>query len=243
METRNPNDPRRVPQYNRQEQELIRQLMESRLAQHDTLEYEDLDDYEVPLSSKLPMLTRPALTIKYRKMTFSMASIRMFAGIQHVLPILNRKKKRLSVIPLKEEESSSVMWARQREIDGKWYNREITSLEVVETVYELMGWDRNSRYKAPGHIANSPRGIIMVYELTEASMDTRETTEYTDPETGEIKKRKILYYPDEFKGRLGRSYNDYVAMHQTSMFETLEEMTGNSYSDAPVIQGTPGEGR
>ena len=45
-------------------------------------------------------------------------------------------------------------------------NREITSLEVVETVYELMGWDRNSRYKAPGHIANSPRGIIMVYELT-----------------------------------------------------------------------------
>ena len=136
METRNPNDPRRVPQYNRQEQELIRQLMESRLAQHDTLEYEDLDDYEVPLSSKLPMLTRPALTIKYRKMTFSMASIRMFAGIQHVLPILNRKKKRLSVIPLKEEESSSVMWARQREIDGKWYNREITSLEVVETVYE-----------------------------------------------------------------------------------------------------------
>ena len=242
MEPRNPNDPRRVPQYNRQEQELIRQLMESRLSHHETLEYEELDDYEVPLSSKLPMLTKPSVSIKYRKLSFSMASIRLFAGIQHVLPILNRKKQRLSVIPLADEESSSVMWARQRESDGKWYNREIISLELVEDIYNLMGWNRNARYKVPGHIANSPRGLILIYELSEAPITPKETTEYTDPDTGEIKKHKILYYPEEFKGRLGRSYNDYMSFHQQSIFDALEEITGNSYSDAPVRREGPGNG-
>ena len=119
MEPKKLNEPRRVPQYSRQEQELIRQLMEARLANHESLEYEVFDDYEVPLSSKLPMLTKPAVSIKYRKMTFSMASIRLFAGVQYVLPILNRKKQRLSIIPLADEESSSVMWARQRESDSR----------------------------------------------------------------------------------------------------------------------------
>lgn len=242
MEPKKPNEPRRVPQYSRQEQELIRQLMEARLANHESLEYEVFDDYEVPLSSKLPMLTKPAVSIKYRKMTFSMASIRLFAGVQYVLPILNRKKQRLSIIPLADEESSSVMWARQRESDGKWYNREIVSLEFVEDIYNAMGWNRSLRYKVPGHIANSPRGIILIYELSEAPINPKETTEYTDPDTGEIKKHKTLYYPDEFKGRLGRSYDDYMAFHQQSIFDDLEGITGNTYMDAPLTPDDPTDG-
>lgn len=145
----------------------------------------------------------------------------------------------MSIIPLADEESSSVMWARQRESDGRWYNREIVSLEFVEDIYSLMGWNRNARYKAPGHIANSPRGIILIYELSEAPINPKKTTEYTDPDTGEIKKHKTLYYPDEFKGRLGRSYNDYMSFHQQSIFDALEDMTGNSYSDAPLLPDGP----
>ena len=84
--------------------------------------------------------------------------------------------------------------------------------------------------------------VTPVYELSEASINPKETTEYTDPDTGEIKKHKTLYYPDEFKGRLGRSYNDYMSVHQQSIFDALEDMTGNSYSDAPLLPDGPTDG-
>lgn len=243
MESKNPNNQEREQGYSRREQELIRQFIEYRLAQNEILEYEEFDDYEVPLPSKLPILTKPGVTLKYRTMCFSMASIRLFLGCQHILPILNRKKKRLSVIPLKEEEASSIMWARRRDSDGKWYNREITIPDIVDDIFDLMDWDRDLRYRAPGHIADSPRGLIIIYELSEASMYPRGMTEYTDPETGEVKKHRKLYYPDEFKGRLGRSYNDYIALHQLSMFDDLSESDHAGTSDSspnssPASEGT-----
>ena len=49
--------------------------------------------------------------------------------------------------------------------------------------------------------------------------------EYTDPVTGEVKKRQVKYYPDFYKDRIGRYYDDYAAVRQMNMFERIEEYT------------------
>ena len=49
--------------------------------------------------------------------------------------------------------------------------------------------------------------------------------EYIDKITGQTKKRQVKYYPDEYKYKIGKSYNDYVAFQQQSLFENLEEYT------------------
>ena len=36
-----------------------------------------------------------------------------------------------------------------------------------------------------------------------------------------------------YKDRIGRSYNDYAAAQQMSMFEPMDEYTGKTYVDAP----------
>jgi len=224
--------------YNMQDQELIHQLMQSRLAQKEELVYEDLDSYEVPPRTQFSMLTKPAVSIKYKQFTFSMASIRLFEGIKHILPILSADRKRLAIIPLAEEESVSVEWARQKS-DGTWTNKGITSLEFVEKIFTLMDWQRDCRYKALGYVANSPRGIILVFDLSEAIMFSRETVEFVNPETGEVKKKKVIYYPDEYKGRIGKSYNDYMETHKTSIFDQFEDLTGNTYNDASPLSNEP----
>jgi len=63
-------------------------------------------------------------------------------------------------------------------------------------------------------------------------MFTPQPAEYVDPQTGEVKKKQIKYYPDTYKDRIGKSYNDYVASQQMSLFESLEEYTGKTYGDA-----------
>ena len=59
----------------------------------------------------------------------------------------------------------------------------------------------------------------MLFDLEEAIMFTPKPQEYTDPLTGEMKKKQMKFFPDAYKNRIGKSYNDYIADHQMNMFE------------------------
>ena len=158
-----------------------------------------------------------------------MACIRLFEGIKYVLPILHPNKKRLALIMCPEEDSASVEWARQK--GENWVNKDITSLEFVENIFRLMNWNRECRYKVLGRVANSDQGLCMLFDLEEAIMFTPKPQEYTDPLTGEMKKKQMKFFPDTYKNRIGKSYNDYIADHQMNMFEDFIGYQGSAVLD------------
>ena len=174
---------------------------------------------------------KPAVSIKYGVMKFNMACIRLFEGIKYVLPILHPNKKRLALIMCPEEDSASVEWARQK--DENWVNKDITSLEFVENIFKIMSWNRGCRYKILGRVANSDQGLCMLFDLEEAIMFTPKPQEYTDPLTGEMKKKQIKFFPDVYKDRIGKSYNDYIAGHQMNLFEDFIGYQGSVVLDEP----------
>lgn len=217
--------------YTAKEQELIRQLVQARLEQKSELGFEDLDSYELPPRTQFSMLNKPAVSIKHREMTFNMACIRLFEGVQYILPFTSRPKKRVAVVTCSEEESESVQWARLNK-KGVWTNRTIVSEEYLAKLFDLMGWDPTCRYKVMGRVTNSERGLILVFDLEEAILFTT-PEEYVDRRTGEVKKRQIKYYPDEYKDRIGKSYKDYLEKYQMSMFEQLSDYSEEG-EDQPV---------
>ena len=217
--------------YTAKEQELIRQLVQARMEQKAELGYEDLDSYELPPRTQFSMINKPAVSIKYREMTFNMACIRLFEGVQFILPFTSRTKRRLAVATCSEEEAESVQWARINN-KGAWTNRTIVSEEYLAKIFEFMHWDPNCRYKVMGRVTNSERGLILVFDLDEAILFTT-PEEYVDRKTGEVKKRQIKYYPDEYKERIGKSYKDYLEKYQMSMFEQLSD-----YEEEPAPQTT-----
>lgn len=221
--------------YNFTYQELIRQLVKSRMAQGQELEFEDLSGYELPPRTQFSMLSKPAVSIKYGKMTFNMASVRMFDEALFILTPVNRDKKRLMVVPCKEEESASLQWARIRESDDTKVNRTISSEEFILKLYKMMGWKLNCRYKILGRVALAKPGPmpVLIFDLEEAIMFDSKPMEFVDEETGEIKKKQVKYYPEEYKDCIGKSYNDYIEAKQMNIFEFLDEYTGQSYSDLP----------
>lgn len=211
---------------------LIQELIKVRQETNRELEYEHFDGYEMPPRTQFSMLKKPAVSIKYGKLTFNMAAIHLFEGIKNVLPMVNRQKKRLAIVPCTEEESASVEWARQK--GDIWVNKQVTSLDFVETIFQIMEWNRECRYKVLGRLVNSDRGLILVFDLEEFIMFGPKKEEYVDPATGETKKRQVKYYPDFYKNRIGRYYNDYIVMHQMSLFEDTE-----SYSDGSDLAAKP----
>ena len=216
----------------KKEQELITQLVNIRKEQNQELPFENLDGYEIPPRTQFSMLKKPALTFKLSKMEFNCAAVRLFKGITQILPVVNRAKKRLAAIPCQEEESASVEWSRLKK--DVYVSKTITSVDFVERIFELMGWDRTCRYKILGRLAQTERGLILVFDFTEAIMFAPKPVEYIDKVTGLTKKRQVKYYPDEYKYKIGKSYNDYVAFHQQSLFENLEEYTDTTVAATPT---------
>ena len=62
-------------------------------------------------------------------------------------------------------------------------------------------------------------------------MFTPKPQEYTDPLTGEMKKKQMKFFPDAYKNRIGKSYNDYIADHQMNMFEDFIGYQGSAVLD------------
>lgn len=205
--------------YSPKEQELIRQLVQERLGKKGAIEFESLDDYVVPPNMFFSMIKKPAVSIRGNRMEFNMSSIRLFEGVQYVLPMLSERKKRMVVAICAEEELSSVEWARLKK--GKWVNRNLTCPEYVQNIYKMMNWQTNCRYKVYGNLANSERGLVLVFDLTAAVMFDPLPEEYFDKKSGKMKKRINKFYPDEIRMKLGRSYSDYVAIQERSSFESL----------------------
>ena len=125
-------------------------------------------------------------------------------------------------------------WTRKRKKDGVVLNRDVVSVDFTEKIFKLMGWNRECRYKVHGRLANSDRGLILVFELDDAIMFEPNREEYTDPVTGKVKKRRVKYYPDFYKDRIGRSYNDYEAARQLNQFEDMGTYEGSEQLEHDV---------
>jgi hypothetical protein len=209
---------------------LIQALVKEQLERGEQLEYEKFDGYELPPSTQFSMIKKPTVTIKYGKIRFNMAAIKLFSGIKYILPMIHKDKKRLAVVPCKEEENSSVEWARRRKKDDAWVNKEISTVDFVNKIFERMGWRRDCRYKIIGRIANSDKGLILLFDLEEAICFEPTKKEVVNPVTGKKTVVNNKIYPKKYEGKIGMDYNDYVSGDMNSKFENL----GEYIEDSPV---------
>ena len=98
----------------------------------------------------------------------------------------------------------------------------------------MMGWRDECRYKVYGHLSNSERGLVLVFDLASAVMFDPLPEEYFDKKSGTMKKRINKYYPDEIRMKLGRSYSDYEASQRRSSFESFSGYMDTSGSAVPA---------
>jgi len=233
------------------ELKLIQELVSLRKESDRSLEYEQLDDYRMPPRTHFAMLKKPAVSIKYGRMTFNMAAIRLFEGTVNILPMIHEGKFRLAAVPCTEEENASVEWARKNK-QGKWTNKEIRSEEFIGSIFKMMGWDPKCRYKVLGEVRNSDRGLILVFDMTECICYEKGKEAYTNPATGEVKQRQIKRYLDESNNHIGKPYNDYEAERKLNQFENTggysdgsEDSSNDAAADtdnAPVAAYSPSSG-
>ena len=132
---------------------------------------------------------------------------------------------------IRQGEKSAVKYADEIIVLSKGVQKYF--METYGNIFKLMNCNRECRYKVLGRVANSDQGLCMLFDLEEAIMFTPKPQEYTDPLTGEMKKKQIKFFPDVYKDRIGKSYNDYISGHQMNLFEDFIGYQGSAVLDEP----------
>lgn len=152
----------------------------------------NLAGYEVAKAELFAHSREPAITVWDNKIKFNMACLRRFPKVTHIQLLINPEELRLIVRPCEPDAPDSLRWATGGgEKDIK--NRDMVCAIFAAKLYELMGWDKQYRYKMLGKPAIYNNEGLYLFKLTDFELFVA---------TGSGKKRRS-YLPEDWRDCFG----------------------------------------
>lgn len=149
----------------------------------------DLAGYQVTKAELFAHTREPAITIWESRIKFNMACLRKFPGVTHIQILIHPEQKRLIIRPCEPDAPDSLRWAKgggEKELS----NRDLLCRLFAAKVFDLMGWDKQYRYKMMGKPATCDGEVLFLFKLT-------------DFELFVSGKRKHSYLPGEWRDYFG----------------------------------------
>ena len=229
---------KRMDRLSSQELEMVRDYASVRAANKRPLKYNSMETFTQSHPGKFPRLSTPQMTLKpkTKHMMFNTSAVLAFDGLAYIIPFHDYDRKQIVILPVAEEELSSLRWARMK--DDKWIPRPISCEDFLEEVYYNIGLDRSKTYKCMAEVQQTPRGLALMFDMATAWEAPSQKEEVTDVITGEIKMKRVKHYPERFKNGGGLSFDEYEAGRKNRAFNSLEGFVGGGMmptdSDSPT---------
>ncbi len=150
----------------------------------------DLSGYQVTKAELFSHITEPSITIWENRIKFNMACLRRFPGVTHIQILIHPGQKRLIIRPCDPDAPDSLRWAKgggEKELT----NRDLLCKIFAAKVFDLMGWDKQYRYKMMGKPATCDGEVLFLFKLTDFELFL------TGP------KKKGSYLPGEWRDYFG----------------------------------------
>lgn len=129
----------------------------------------DLDGFQVTKAELFAHTRDPAITLWYSKIKFNMACLRKFPGVTHVQLLIHTGQRRIIIRPCDPDAPDSLRWARGLS-GGALENRDLVCKIFAAKVFDLMGWDRDNRYKILGNTATYKNEMLFLFKLSDYEM-------------------------------------------------------------------------
>lgn len=150
----------------------------------------DLAGYQVTKAELFAHTREPAITIWENRIKFNMACLRRFPGVTHIQILIHPEQKRLIIRPCEPDAPDSLRWAKGGK-EEELINRDLLCKIFAAKVFDLMGWDKQYRYKMLGKPAAYNDEALFLFKLTDFELFV----------TGG--KRKGSYLPGEWRDYFG----------------------------------------
>lgn len=180
----------------------------------------DLSGYEIVRAQFFSTRFDPAVTISSGKIVFNTACLKKFEDVEYVELLFNSVEKCIAVRPCERSSINAIKWGTIR--DGRWAVLPKSCKGFSEPLYELMGWNKECKYKLRGQFCGSADEQVMIFELEEPEVlvqekNAEQSAEEVEKKPEEAQKpvKKILY-PEAWIYNFGESTNRTVFLQRVA---------------------------
>ena len=169
-----------------------------------------LAPFQVVRKELFAHLRDPQVTIRSGSITFNSACINGLEDAVYVKLMVSKTEKKLAVRKCKEDDTNALRWCIPK--GDKRKSRKMTCPGFTDLIYEMMGWDRNRRYKILGYRIQFEGDIYYVFDLSvfqwfHEKAKKGEDQEILEEETEPVDTRKG-YYTEKISGQFGLSVEE-----------------------------------
>ena len=167
----------------------------------------NLAGYQVTKAELFAHSREPAVTVWDNRIKFNMACLRRFPGVTHIQLLIHPDQKRLIIRPCEPDTPDSLRWANgggEREVK----NRDMLCAIFAQKLYELMGWNKQYRYKMLGKPAIYNNEALYLFKLNDFELFV----------TNGSKKRRS-YLPENWRDYFGVPVEEHEEAYKIDLAE------------------------
>ena len=189
----------------------------------------DLRGYEIARGQFFDVKDRITVTFTDDQVSFNKTAIRKL-DCEFVELLVHPEKKMLAVRCCHKEEKNAVQWAKPS--DGEYRLRLIKGTAFMPTIYEILSWNRQCKYRVIGNFVERGGESAIFFDLKETKIIVPERMLRSGDEGKEAglsplqedRNKNVTAYPASWGGGFGRDY--YTHKKRKERMEEIFESNG-----------------
>ena len=194
----------------------------------------DLRGYEIARSQFFDSTDRVTVTFSSGEIRFSCSAVRKLDRV--LVELLIHPAKQVFAVRTADKECRNAMqWSKKR--NGKYNPREISGTAFLPTLYSLLGWNLDCRYRITGVKRGRDNDTILLFNLSEHEILIPNDMVGTLPDTDtsvkpftDIQRKNVRAYPPDWADTFGSNFYSH---------SQAQELAGFSTKGSPDISNAP----
>lgn len=193
----------------------------------------DLRGYEIARGQYFEANGKCSVTISKKDLSFSLAAIKRLGETATIEMLIHPDKKLLAVRAVKSDAVNAVTWSRRT--NGKTVPKKISGTACLPTIFKLMDWKDECRYRLLGSLLQKEDCSILIFDMKEIEVFIpRYVIDQSDQDSDDGSmipftygsSKQVLAYPDDWGDNFGNSFysHEYDSQKEKSEFEKMKEM-------------------
>jgi len=191
----------------------------------------DLRNYQVARSQFFDKANIISITFSYKHIIFSSECIRKFKNQKYIEILINPVKNLLAIRKCNTSECrNAVRWSKIK--SEQQYSRPIPGAAFIPTIYEIMKWNPNYKYRIRGNLSTKLDNMLITFDLLETEVFISQNNTEKDLDKNLLNKLKpftsgpkkdILAFPENWANAFGENYYRQAQINELANWDKHNE--------------------
>ena len=209
----------------------------------------DLRKYQVARSQFFDGSNIISMTLSINNIVFSSECIKKFPKTQFIEMLINPSKKMFAVRQSNRNVCrNAVQWSKYK--GGNLLARNISGAAFIPTIYEIMDWNINHKYRLRGEVYANEDEILITFNMSETEIfiaNDNEKQKYLKKMKPFTKgpKKDIMAFPSDWVNTFGNNYYRQAQAKELAILKSKKDWriseAGIAYSSSDIADVTSEE--